>query len=123
MSKSKLPAEKIEIIQEQIRQLENEKKKLLQQKNEQDRKARTKRLIERGAILESLIDSAETLTNEQIKSFLEKTIQSEYARRILSNVKAQSTTEVNANSEIQQSGNSGATSENAEITPTATDES
>ena len=68
MAKSSL--EKIESIQEEIRQLENQKRKLLQQQKEQKRKARTKRLIERGAILESLVEGAETLTNEQIKSLL-----------------------------------------------------
>ncbi len=48
-----------------------------------DRKARTKRLIERGAILESLISGADTFTNDQIKAFLEKTIATEHARKIL----------------------------------------
>ena len=78
--------EKIESVQEQIRQLENQKKRLMQEQKERERKARTKRLIERGAILESLIPEAETFTNEQIKAFLEKTIRTESARKALANL-------------------------------------
>ncbi len=80
--------EKIESVQEQIRQLENQKKRLMQEQKEQERKARTKRLIERGAILESLIPEADTFTNEQIKAFLEKTIRTESARKALANLTA-----------------------------------
>jgi len=86
---AKTKQEKIDGIQEQIVQLENQKKKLLQQQKEAERKARTKRFIERGAILESLIDGADTFTNEQVKTFLVKTIQSDYARRILNGMKPQ----------------------------------
>lgn len=75
--------EKIESIQTQIQQLENERKRLMQQQKEADRKARTKRLIERGAILESLIPGADAFTNDQIKALLEKTIQTENAHKIL----------------------------------------
>ena len=71
---AKTTEERIESVQEQIRQLENQKKQLMAQQKERERKARTKRLIERGAILESLIPDADTFTNEQIKAFLEKTI-------------------------------------------------
>ena len=54
-----------------------------------DRKARTKRLIERGAILESLISGADVFTNEQIKAFLEKTITRDAARKILDRIAKQ----------------------------------
>lgn len=78
--------EKIESIKTQIQQLESEQKRLLQQQKEQERKARTKRLIERGAILESLIPNADAFTNEQIKAFLEQTVQNDSARKILGSV-------------------------------------
>jgi len=68
--------EKIESVKEKISQLENQKKKLLTQQKEHDRKARTHRLIERGALLESLIDNAETLTNDEIKAILQTALQS-----------------------------------------------
>ena len=85
---AKTRTEKIESIQTEIQQLENQRKKLIQQEKEADRKARTKRLIERGAITESLITGAETLINEQFKAFLEKTVTSSYAARALAEIAA-----------------------------------
>jgi len=81
--------EKIDSIQAQIQQLENERKRLMQQQKEQERKDRTKRLIERGAILESLVPNAAMFSNEQIKAFLEKTVQSSYAKKILDSMASQ----------------------------------
>ena len=56
--------------QEKIRQLENQQKQLIQKEKETARKARTRRLIERGAILESLLNDAEVFTNEEVKAIL-----------------------------------------------------
>ena len=81
--------EKIESIQTQIQQLENERKRLMQQQKEADRKTRTKRLIERGAILESLIPGADKFNNDQIKAFLEKTVTTENACKILDSMTQQ----------------------------------
>jgi hypothetical protein len=63
--------ERIENLKTQITQLENQRKQLLQKQKADERKARTKRLIERGAILESLIKNAEGMTNEQVKELLQ----------------------------------------------------
>jgi len=81
--------EKILKIEERLAQLENQKKKLIQKQKADERKARTKRLIERGAILESLIDGAAELTNEQITSILNKTVGSSYGVKIVSETKSQ----------------------------------
>jgi len=86
---SKTTIERIDTLQEKIQQLENEKKRLLNAQKEADRKARTKRLIERGAILESLVPGLDTFTGDQIKAFLEKTVQSDFAKRILDGITAQ----------------------------------
>jgi len=86
---SKTNIEKIETLQEKIEQLENERKRLMNLQKEAERKARTKRLIERGAILESLVPGADKFTNEKIKAFLEKTVQGENARKILDGITAQ----------------------------------
>ena len=66
MAERRTLEELIEIAREEARQKENRVKALLQRQKEQERKARTKRLIERGAMLESRIEGAETLTNDQI---------------------------------------------------------
>ncbi|MDR1891486.1 MAG: DUF3847 domain-containing protein [Oscillospiraceae bacterium] len=87
---AKTTTEKIELKKTEMAQLENELKRLMQQQKEQERKARTKRLIERGAILESLVPGADALTNDEIKAFLEKTVTNDYARRAMANVTAHS---------------------------------
>ena len=59
--------EEIESVQEKIRQLKNRKKVLLKKQSDAERKARTRRLIERGAILESIFPEVVPMTNEQVK--------------------------------------------------------
>jgi len=88
MSTRKTTAERIEAARIEKAQVDARIKKLLQEQKEADRKARTKRLIERGAIAESLIPGVETLTNEQFKAFLEKTVTSSYAARALAEIAA-----------------------------------
>ena len=62
--------EQIKKTQEQIAQLTNKKKRLVSEQKKEERKQRTKRLIERGAILESVISNATDFTNEQIQALL-----------------------------------------------------
>ena len=64
--------DEIESVEEKIRQLKNRQKALLQKQSDAERKARTRRLIERGAILESIFPEVVPMTNEQVKAFLEK---------------------------------------------------
>ena len=87
MAKTRI--ERIASIEEQIAQLERQRKQYIQKQKEDDRKARTKRLIERGAIIESLIPDAEGFTSEQVQTFLSRTIQTEYAKKILGGLKSQ----------------------------------
>lgn len=69
---SKEIKDKIDNTEERLRQLKNQEKKILKQDIEKRRKERTHRLITRGAILESLIENAEELTDEEIKILLEE---------------------------------------------------
>jgi len=81
MPKSKLTiAEQIAAAKEDIKQHENKLKLLNQKHKEQERKDRTRRLIERGAIVESLIDGAADLDNEQIKTLLQTALTAPAAR-------------------------------------------
>ena len=59
-----------EKVKTEIRQLENRQKILLNRKTDAERKARTRRLIEHGAILESILPAATAMTGEEIKAFL-----------------------------------------------------
>ena len=57
-------------IQTQIRQLENRNKILLNRDADAQRKARTRRLIEHGAVQESVIPIAKEMTGEEVKVLL-----------------------------------------------------
>jgi predicted ribosome quality control (RQC) complex YloA/Tae2 family protein len=56
----------------EIEQGENKIKRLMSCQSKQERKARTRRLIERGAITKAFIDNAETLTNDELKAILQR---------------------------------------------------
>ena len=59
-----------EKVKTEIRQLENHQKILLNRKTDAERKARTRRLIEHGAILESIFPATTAMTGEEAKAFL-----------------------------------------------------
>ena len=61
-----------EAVREKIRQLQNRQEVVLNRKIDAKRKARTHRLIERGAILESVFPEIVPMTGEQVKAFLVK---------------------------------------------------
>ena len=69
---SKEIKDKIDDREERLRQLKNQEKKILKQDIVKRRKERTHRLITRRQILESLIENAEELTDEEIKILLEE---------------------------------------------------
>lgn len=64
---SKEIKDKIDDTEERLRQLKNQEKKILKQDIVKRRKERTHRLITRRPILESLIENAEELTDEEIR--------------------------------------------------------
>ena len=70
MATTKTIAQRIADAKMKKEQLDNQLKRLLQQEKEIQRKARIHRLIELGALLESLIEEADALTIEQIKDVL-----------------------------------------------------
>lgn len=62
-------AEQEKVIKE-IQQLENRQKILLNKQRNEERKARTRRLIEHGAILEGVFLAVAAMTGEEAKAFL-----------------------------------------------------
>ena len=80
---SKEIKDKIDDTEERLRQLKNQEKKILKQDIDKRRKERTHRLITRGAILESLIENAEELTDEEIKILLEEAIETKEFKETL----------------------------------------
>ena len=67
-SEKQAEKEKLELELEQARHREQ---RLLAQNKARERKARTRRLIVRGAMLEKVIEESEGYTDEQINSLLE----------------------------------------------------
>ena len=59
-----------EQVLKKIRQLENRQKILLNRQSDMERRARTRRLIEHGAILESVFPALTALPGEEIKACL-----------------------------------------------------
>ena len=75
--------DKINDTEERLRQLKNQEQKILKQDIIKRRKERTHRLITRGAILESLIENAEELTDEEIKILLKEAIKTKEFKETL----------------------------------------
>lgn len=88
--------EQIAKAEEQIRQLNNKKKRLISEQKQAERKKRTKRLIERGAILESVIDNADDFSNEQLQTLLIKIFSSESVRSKVKNLREHTANEGNS---------------------------
>jgi hypothetical protein len=70
LSMAKTLDERIAETKVKISQYENQVKRLAQRQKEAERKARTRRLIERGAIWEAFLPEPESLSNEQVEEIL-----------------------------------------------------
>jgi hypothetical protein len=81
MPKTKL--ERIASIEEQIALLKNQQKQLAQKHKADERKARTRRLCSRMGLFESMLPDTIVLTDEQFKTFLERTVANGHGRREL----------------------------------------
>ena len=55
----------------EIRQLENRQRILLRKEINEERRLRTRRLIEHGAVLESILSCTKSMSGEQTKAFLQ----------------------------------------------------
>lgn len=76
-----------EDIQKQIDQLKNQKKEVVAKEKAQARKERTRRLIQRGAILEQYLMEPEKLTNEQISEIVKYAFNTPYVREYMKEIK------------------------------------
>ena len=76
----------VQAYEKKVSQLENQLSKSVTRYKNQERRIRTHRLIERGAIFESLIPNADTLTNEQVKVLLSVALDTAVVREFLEKV-------------------------------------
>ena len=81
-TRAELTAE-IEDGQKKIRQYENREKILRQKLSREERRTRSHRLIVRGAVFESIVSEAKTMTDEEAAAFLRLALTSEPAREFL----------------------------------------
>ena len=73
----------IEDGKKKIRQLENRGKMLRQKLSKEERRTRSHRLIVRGAVFESIVPEAKTMTDEEAAALLRLALTSEPAREFL----------------------------------------
>ena len=81
-TRAELTAE-IEDGQKKIRQFENREKMLRQKLSREERRERNHRLIVRGAVFESIVPEAKTMTDEEATVLLRLALTSEPARKYL----------------------------------------
>ena len=81
-TREELTAE-IEDSKKKIRQYENREKMLRQKLSREERRTRSHRLIVRGAVFESIVPEAKTMTDEEAVALLRLALTSEPAREYL----------------------------------------
>ena len=69
-AEKKKTAAELEKALQKKEQLEHQMSRILNRDKQAERKARTRRLIERGAILESVFPETADLSGEEVKAFL-----------------------------------------------------
>ena len=81
-TREELTAE-IEENKKKIRQFENREKIIKQKLSVEERRTRSHRLIVRGAVFESIVPEAKTMTDEEAAAFLRLALTSEPAQEFL----------------------------------------
>ena len=71
--------EKILMADEEIKQLQNKRKKLISQQKQEERKKRDRRLYEKGAVFESIFTESKNLTKDEFYQLITSLIRKEEA--------------------------------------------
>ena len=88
--------EKILMADEEIKQLQNKRKKLISQQKQEERKKRDRRLYEKGAVFESIFTESKNLTKDEFYQLITSLIRKEEA-----NLKIQKIIESREESEVE----------------------
>jgi len=87
--------EKILMSDEEIKQLQNKRKKLISQQKQEERKKRDKRIYEKGAVFESIFTESKDLTKDEFYQLITSLIRKEEANlKILKIIESREETEV-----------------------------
>jgi chorismate mutase len=87
MAKTRI--EKIEDIDAKMAQMANERNELIAAQKVADRKARDHRVCQRGGYIESVLPEVIGFTFEQFKTFITKTLTTDFAKKILAQIAEQ----------------------------------
>ena len=80
---------------EEIKQLQNKRKKLISQQKQEERKKRDKRIYEKGAVFESIFIESKNLTKDEFYQLITSLIRKEEANiKILKIIESREETEV-----------------------------
>ena len=88
--------EKILMTEEEIKQLQNKRKKLISQQKQEERKKRDKRIYEKGAVFESIFIESKNLTKDEFYQLITSLIRKEEA-----NLKIQKIIESREETEVE----------------------
>ena len=88
--------EKILMADEEIKQLQNKRKKLISQQKQEERKKRDKRIYEKGAVFESIFIESKNLTKDEFYHLITSLIRKEEA-----NLKIQKIIESREETEVE----------------------
>ena len=87
--------EKILMADEEIKQLQNKRKKLISQQKQEERKKRDRRIYEKGAVFESIFTESKDLTKDEFYQLITSLIRKEEANiKILKIIESREETEV-----------------------------
>ena len=87
--------EKILMADEEIKQLQNKRKKLISQQKQEERKKRDKRIYEKGAVFESIFTESKDLTKDEFYQLITSLIRKEEANlKILKIIESREETEI-----------------------------
>ena len=90
---AKTTQERIEALQHEIQQKQNQEKQLRQRFREEQRKARNHRLCKRHGLFEKVLPETIDLTDEQFEKFVKQHIANEHGRRMLATLTAKYSTD------------------------------
>ena len=91
--------EKILMADEEIKQLQNKRKKLISQQKQEERKKRDKRIYEKGAVFESIFTESKNLSKDEFYQLITSLIRKEEA-----NIKVQKIIEKREQIEVENTG-------------------
>ena len=87
--------EKILMADEEIKQLQNKRKKFISQQKQEERKKRDKRIYEKGAVFESIFTESKNLSKDEFYQLITSLIRKEEANiKILKIIESREETEV-----------------------------